>query len=136
MIHGKLFPHRSWCFNCAKVFAGLKYKNTFSSALFTCINSETSNATKNNNLQYIRILHECQVWTDKSVPRVTVWHHKAHRVMPNCDQRDRFVYPYLTRMINFLACLNAAKLDFHTIYLEKRYNRSVRHFELECLTSL
>ena len=25
----------------------------------------------------IRILHECQVWIDKSVPRVTIWHHSA-----------------------------------------------------------
>ena len=41
----------------------------------------------------IRILHECQVWIDKSVPRVTFWHHEARRVMPNCDPRDRFVYP-------------------------------------------
>ena len=49
-------------------------------------------------LHYIRILHECQVWIDKSVPRVTVWHHEARRVIPNCDPRDRFVYPYLTRM--------------------------------------
>ena len=44
----------------------------------------------------IRILHECQVLIDKSVPRVTFWHHEARRVMPNCDPRDRFVYPYLT----------------------------------------
>ena len=39
----------------------------------------------------IRILHECQVWIDKSVPRVTFWHHEARR----------------------------AKIDFYTIYLEK-----------------
>ena len=45
---------------------------------------------------HIRILHECQVWIDKSVPRVTFWHHEARRVMPNCDPRDKFVYPYLT----------------------------------------
>ena len=52
-------------------------------------------------------------------------------MMPNCDPRDRFVYPYLTRMILFLARRNAAKLDFYTIYLEKCYNRGVRHFELK-----
>ena len=40
-------------------------------------------------------------------------------MMPNCDPRDRF------------ARLNAAKLDFNTIYLEKCYNRGVRHFELK-----
>ena len=52
----------------------------------------------------IRVLHECQVWIDKSVPRVTFWHHKACRVMPNCDPRDRFVYPYLTRMMDSFSC--------------------------------
>ena len=54
-------------------------------------------------------------------------------MMPNCDPRDRFVYPYLTRMMNsfFFARFNAAKLDFHTIYLEKRNNRGVRHFDLK-----
>ena len=52
----------------------------------------------------IRILHECQVWIDKSVPRVTFGHHEARRVMPNCDPRDRFVYPYLTRMMDSFSC--------------------------------
>ena len=33
--------------------------------------------------------------------------------------------------ILFLACLNAAQLDFHSIYLENHYNRGVRHFELK-----
>ena len=46
----------------------------------------------------IRILHVCQVWIDKCVPRVTFWHHETRRVMQNCDPRDRFVYPYLTLM--------------------------------------
>ena len=41
-------------------------------------------------------------------------------MMPNCDL-----------MYSFLACLNAAKLDFNTVYLEKCYNSGVRHFELK-----
>ena len=62
--------------------------------------------------QIIRILHEYQVWIDKSVLRLTVWHLEARRVMLNCSARDRFGYPYLTRMMDFfLARLNAAKLD-------------------------
>ena len=52
----------------------------------------------------IRILHECKVWKDKSVPRGTFWHHEARRVMPNCDPRDRFVYPYPTRMMGSFSC--------------------------------
>ena len=55
-------------------------------------------------ITHIRILHECQVWIDKSVPRVTFWHHEACRVMPNCDPRDRFVYPYLTQMMDSFSC--------------------------------
>ena len=55
-------------------------------------------------LDNIRILHECQVWIDKSVPRATFWHHEARRVMPNCDTRDRFVYPYPTRMMDSFSC--------------------------------
>ena len=60
--------------------------------------------TSSPDFDTIRILHECQVWIDKSVPRVTFWHHEARRVMPNCDPRDRFVYPYLTRMMDFFSC--------------------------------
>ena len=47
-----------------------------------------------------RIHHSCKVWVDKSVPRVTVWHHEASLVMPKCDPRDSFVYPYLTLMLD------------------------------------
>ena len=42
----------------------------------------------------IRILHECEVLIEISVPRVTVWHHEAPP-MPNCDPRDRFVDQYV-----------------------------------------
>ena len=31
--------------------------------------------------------------------RITVCHHSASLVMPNCDPRDRFFYPTLTLMI-------------------------------------
>ena len=44
------------------------------------------------------ILHFTPCEKDKSVPRVTIWHHEASLVMPKCDPRDRFVYPYLTLM--------------------------------------
>ena len=54
--------------------------------------------------EIIRILHECQVWIDKSFPRVTFWHHEARFVMPNCDPRDRFVYPYLAQMMDSFSC--------------------------------
>ena len=39
--------------------------------------------------------------------------------------------PYTNDGFFFFARFNAAKLDFHTLYLEKRYNRGVRHFDLK-----
>ena len=39
-------------------------------------------------------------------------------MMPSCDPRDIFVYPYLKNMKDsFFARLNVAKLDFHNIYI-------------------
>ena len=48
------------------------------------------------NGRIIRILHECEVLIEKSVPRVTVWHHEA--------PRDRFVDQYLKLMIDYFSC--------------------------------
>ena len=46
---------------------------------------------------------------------------------------DVSIHTLLSCKILFLARLNAAKFDFHTIYLlEKCYNGGVRHFELQC----
>ena len=47
----------------------------------------------------IRILHKCQVRIDKSVPRVTVWHHKSPLSDAKLFPSDRFVNQYLTLMI-------------------------------------
>ena len=35
----------------------------------------------------ISIFHGCMVWIEKSVMRVTEWHNKACRVMPNSDPK-------------------------------------------------
>ena len=42
-------------------------------------------------LEIIRIYHECKGRIEKSVPRITVWQHKAFRVMTNGDLRDGFL---------------------------------------------
>ena len=34
-------------------------------------------------------------------------------MMPNCDPRDRFVYPYLTRMMDFFMPPTLKKLEGH-----------------------
>ena len=42
----------------------------------------------------IKINHECEGWIEKSVPRITVWHHKACRVMTNSDPERRIFLSY------------------------------------------
>ena len=53
--------------------------------------------------EYIRILHECEVLIEKSVPRV-IGITRLCRVMPNCDLRDRFVDQYLKLIIDSFSC--------------------------------
>ena len=38
--------------------------------------------------EYIRIYHECEGGIIKSLQRITVWHHKACRVMANGDPEE------------------------------------------------
>ena len=52
----------------------------------------------------IRIYHECEGGIEKSVPRITDWHHKACRVMTNGDPEGRIFYPILTRIIDSFSC--------------------------------
>ena len=40
----------------------------------------------------ISIFHGYMVWIDKSVMRVTDWHHKACRMMPNSDPEGRILF--------------------------------------------
>ena len=42
--------------------------------------------------------YDYQVRINKSIPRVTVWHHKARSVVPSIDIRNKFVQLYLTLM--------------------------------------
>ena len=37
----------------------------------------------------IRIYHECEIGIEKSVPRITVLHHQACRLMTECDDEVR-----------------------------------------------
>ena len=57
------------------------------------------------NREIIRIYHELVNRIVKSVPSVTVWHHKLCLVMPNSDPRDRFVYPFLKIMLDSFPCI-------------------------------
>ena len=42
----------------------------------------------------IRIYHDCEGTIEKSVSRITVWHHEAYRVMTNGDHEGPFFLSY------------------------------------------
>ena len=48
--------------------------------------------------------HECEGRIEKSVPRITVWHHKACRVMTNGDPDGLIFlsYPHTNNGFSFL----------------------------------
>ena len=48
----------------------------------------------------ISIFHECMVWIEKSVTRVTDRHHEACRVMPNSDPECQIFLSHHTPMID------------------------------------
>ena len=52
----------------------------------------------------IRIYHECEGGIEKSIPRITVWHHEACRVMTNGDhERQIFLsHPHMNNGFFFL----------------------------------
>ena len=87
----------------------------------------------------IRIYHECEVGIEKSVPRITDWHHEACRVMTNGDPRDGFFYPTITRIMDSFSCSPLffyLKISFQKSLNTLRYNFTRgRHFTIT-MTSL
>ena len=74
----------------------------------------------NNENETIRIHHECEDGIGKSVPRITVWHHKVYRVMTNGDpdQRIFLSYPHMTNGFYFLLTIK------YCIFMFKKVPRS------------
>ena len=52
----------------------------------------------------ISIRHECEGGVEKSVLRITDWHHEACQVMTNGDHERRIFYPALTRKMDSFSC--------------------------------
>ena len=52
----------------------------------------------------MRIYDECEGRIEKSIPRITVWHHEACRVMTNGDFEERIFlsYPHTNDKLFFL----------------------------------
>ena len=43
----------------------------------------------------VSFILKCEVRKDKSIPRVTVWHHKARQVVQSSHQNTEDIYLYL-----------------------------------------
>ena len=59
---------------------------------------------KHQLLRDIRIHHECEGRIEKSIPRITIWHHEACQVMANGDAEGRILlsYPHTNNGFFFL----------------------------------
>ena len=66
----------------------------------------------NRRAQNIRIYHECGCRTERSVPRIAVWHHEACRVMTKGDLEDRFFYHTLTQLMDCFSLLTTVFILF------------------------
>ena len=67
-------------------------------------------------LENIRIYHECEGRIEKSVPRITVWHHEACQVMTNGDPEGRIFLSYSHPNNGFFFLLT---ITYHILFLRK-----------------
>ena len=64
----------------------------------------------------IRIYHECEGRIEKSVPRITVWHHETCRVMTNGDPEGRIFLSFSHPNNGFFLLLT---IIYHILFLRK-----------------
>ena len=66
----------------------------------------------------IRIYHEYEGGIDKTVLRITDWHHGACPLITNGDHEDRFFYLTLTIIMDSFSCSS-----FNTTFVYLKENR-------------
>ena len=79
-------------------------------------NSENLDLVSKN----IRVHRECEGRIEKSVPRITLWHHKACRVMTSGDQEGGIFLSYLHMNNGCLFLLTA--VSYFKISFQKSLN--------------
>ena len=78
---------------------------------------------------FIRIYHECEGRIEKSVPRITNWHHRVAEWWQTVIARDRFFYPILTRIIYSFSC-SPLNTSFNIVKTEKRRPENPEYAEM------
>ena len=70
----------------------------------------------------IRIYHECEGRIEKSVSRITIWHHEACRVMTNGDPKGWIFLSCPQRNNRFFSC---SPLFFYLFYFKMSFQKSL-----------
>ena len=80
--------------------------------------------------KHIRIYHKCEGGIEKSVPRVTNWHHEACPVMTNsdCDGQNFLSHPHTNNGFFFL--LTTKYLILYWKKHEKRLRENLKYAEV------
>ena len=84
---------------------------------------------------YLRIHHKCEGGIEKSVQRITVWHHEACRVMTNLDQEGQIFQSNLLRNNGFFFLLT---IKYHILCFKKGLPEVPEYAEMrhDMMTSL
>ena len=72
----------------------------------------------------IRIHHECEGGIEKSVPKITDWHHEACRVMKNGDREGRIFLSHPHMNNGFFFLLTTKYLILYWKNMKKTYRKS------------
>ena len=81
-----------------------------------------------NSSENIRINHECEGRKEKSVPKITIWHHEACQVMTNGDPKGQIFlsYPHMNNgffcLLTTVFCVFFLKISFQKSLNTLRYN--------------
>ena len=106
------------------------YYNSFPLYIFFIIYDHLTNI--------VRIYHVCELWRDKSVLRITVWHHEACRVMTNGAPEGQIFASHDHTNSGFFFLLNIVyfKISFQkSLYTPRCIISRCRHFDIT-MTSL
>ena len=77
----------------------------------------------------IRIYHECEGGIEKSVARITNWHHEAYRVMTKGDREGWIFYPIHTQIMDSFSC-SLLNTSFYIGKTCKRLPENPEHAEM------
>ena len=83
----------------------------------------------------IRMYHECEGWIEKSVPRITDWHHEFCRVMANGDREGRIFLSHPHTNNGFFFLLTTKYRHFVLENMKKGFQKILNTLRCDMVTS-